>query len=305
MRRLGSCGVAALVVVAVSPAAAQAPPVFQASVESVYVDVMASRGGRPVPGLNASSFELRDNGVLQAPELVDAESQPLRVVLVFDTSNSLAGERLAALKAAGNAFLDGLRPEDQAALVSFSEEIAWLAPSTSDKATVRRALERLEAAGTTAAFDALYSAIALSEQGSRPLIVLFTDGADNTSILDARQLVTVVERSNALVHAVGWREPGAGFRFGGGTTLMTVPNQALAPLRGIAEASGGRFWWADSRAELRRAFAAIADAMGHRYVLRYEPQGVKREGWHRIEIRLRGARGEMQARRGFWVAPAR
>jgi hypothetical protein len=45
--------------------------------------------------------------------------------------------------------------------------------------------------------------------------------------------------------------------------------------------------------------------MGHRYVLRYEPVGVKREGWHRIEIKLKGRKGDLQARKGYWVAPPR
>src|SRR5262245_38490655 len=153
-----------------------APPVFRASVDSVYVDVVATRSGRAVPGLQASNFELKDNGVRQVVELVSAESQPLRAVLVFDTSESLRGDRLVALRAAGNAFLDGLRPGDQAALVGFSEEIAWLSPLTTDKAAVRRALEKLQAAGTTAWLDALYAAVTLSEAEGRSLIVVFTDG---------------------------------------------------------------------------------------------------------------------------------
>src|SRR5207245_4883745 len=152
---------------AVPRASAQVPPVFRSSVESVYVDVFVSRGGQPIPGLQASSFELKDNGVRHAVELVAAESRPLRAVLVFDTSSSVVGERLAALKAAADAFLNGLRPADQVALVGFSEEIAWLAAATTDKAAVRRALDQLEPRGATAAFDALYAAAALSDAGGR------------------------------------------------------------------------------------------------------------------------------------------
>jgi hypothetical protein len=68
-------------------------------------------------------------------------------LVVFDTSSSLAGKRLAALKAAGEAFLRGLRPADQMGLVGFSEEISWLVPATTDKTAVRRALDQLEPAG--------------------------------------------------------------------------------------------------------------------------------------------------------------
>lgn len=298
---------AALVSAAVAGAAsAQKQPVFRADVETVYVDVFVTRGGQPVPGLKATHFELKDNGVRQSLELATAEALPLLAVLVFDTSSSVEGERLLALRAAGHAFLAGLRPADQAALVSFCQEIGWRAGPTADKAVIRRALEGISPFGITAAYDALYAGITLSEKGGRPLVVLFSDGEDNVSILDEQQLLAVAERSNALVHVVGWRSPDrTPWRpggFGGVSERLDLPEpEHIRVLRQIAEATGGRFWGADSPERLREAFAAIADAMGHRYVLRFEPSGVKREGWHRLEVKLRGQKGEVQARRGYWV----
>lgn len=279
----------------------QKPIEFRSQVAAVNVDAFVTRGGQPVPGLRASDFELRDNGVPQQLELLLAGSRPLKAILVFDASSSMAGDRLEALRAAGEAFLDGLRPLDQAGLVAFSEDVFWLADPTSDKAVVRRALGRLRASGATSVYDALYAGITLSEGELRPLVVLFTDGEDNTSWLGAGDLQTVAQRSNALVHVVGWRPPlppEARRKL----PLQTESAQDRA-LREIAEAAGGRFWDADSPGRLRDAFRAIADAMGHRYVLRYEPTGVERAGWHRIEARLRGVKGDVHVRRGYWLAP--
>jgi VWFA-related protein len=276
------------------------PPRFGAQVAAVYVDAFVTRGGRALPDLVAAQFELRDNGVPQQLELLSAASRPLSAVMVFDTSSSMAGDRLEALRAAGEAFLEGLRPADQAALVAFNEDVVWLAESTADKAAVRRALHRLRAGGLTSVFDALYAGILLSAGEGRPLVVLFTDGEDNTSWLGGADLKLVAERSNALVHVVAWRPAPLT------PTRVVPPAQAESEqevlLREIAEAAGGRFWDADSPERLRRAFGAIADAMGHRYVLRYEPTGVPRQGWHRIEVRLRGVKGEVHTRRGYWVA---
>jgi VWFA-related protein len=236
---------------------------------------------------------------------VAAEARPLQALLVFDTSSSVQGERLAALRAAGEEFLSGLRPADEAALVAFSEEITWLAPATADRTSVRAALASLRAEGTTAALDALYAAVALSEETGSALIVLFTDGEDNVSFLGEEQLTTAVARSNALVHVVGWVEPVAAPRASPRSPSADPPEpDHRRALRLIAEASGGRFWPATSAERLRRAFAGIADAMGHRYVLRYQPHGVKREGWHRIEVKLVGRKGDVQARNGYWVGPA-
>ena len=126
--------IASLVLAAPVPAgAAQAPPVFAARVEYVYVDVFVSQGGRSIPGLRASDFDLKDDGVLQSVEVVSADSRPVAATLVFDVSSSLEGDRLQALRAAGHAFLDELGPRDQASLFAFSEEIARAAPPTRDK----------------------------------------------------------------------------------------------------------------------------------------------------------------------------
>jgi VWFA-related protein len=286
---------------------AQAPPVFRSGVDAVYVDVFVTRNGQPVPGLRAEHFELRDNGVRQSVELAEAETMPLHAMLVFDTSSSLAeGGRLPALRAAGEAFLLGLRPIDEVSLVTFSHEIARRTARSADKGTLRQALAAVEAEGGTALFDALYAGLVLSEGGGRALVVLFSDGEDNMSVLRESQLRQVAERSNALVHIVAWRDAAvrvpAGFRRPIDQGSAWEPDH-IRVLRRIAEASGGRLWGADSPERLRQTFAAIADAMGHRYVLRYEPDRSKREGWHQLEVKLRGQKGEVQARKGYWVAP--
>jgi VWFA-related protein len=291
--RLGAAGGGVVLMLAPLLASAQTPPVFRAEVGSTYVDVIVSNGGRPVPGLVASDFELEDDGVAQKVELVSAESRPVQAVLVFDASSSVVGEKVTALRAAGEAFLDGLRPADEAALVVFSEEIALLASPTVDRTAVRGALAGLRPRGATAVFDALYAALVLADPGGRALVVLFTDGEDNTSLLGEGELRTAAKRSNATVHVVGLRDASAS---------PTAPETAqVRALREIAQASGGRFWTAESPARLREAFAAIAASMGERYVLRYEPQGSKREGWHELSVRLRRAKGTVQARRGYWV----
>ena len=272
------------------------PPEFAAQVAAVYVDAFVTRGGRPVADLAASQFELRDNGVAQRLELISSASRPLSAVMVFDTSSSMAGERLRALRAAGEAFLDGLRPADRAGLVAFNHDVFWLAEPTADKAAVRRPLSRLRAGGMTSVFDALYAAILLSAGELPPLVVLFTDGEDNSSWLDAADVRLFAERSNALVHVVAWRPP----QVSEAQTARMNAQERL--LRDIAEAAGGRFWNADSPDRLRRAFGEIADAIGHRYVLRYEPTGVQRRGWHAIGLRLR-VKGEVHSRRGYWVGP--
>jgi hypothetical protein len=113
------------------------------------------------------------------------------------------------------------------------------------------------------------------------------------SWLDWREVEVIAERSNALLHVVGLQRVGA--------TSSLKPEQPWAMCQ-IAEATGGRCWEATSPERLREAFSAIGEAMRNRYVLRYEPQNVKRPGWHKLDVRLRGRKGAVHARRGYWVA---
>jgi VWFA-related protein len=252
------------------------------------VDAFVTRGGRPVTGLTASQFELLDEGRLQRPELLAAEALPLTTLLVFDASESVRGAKLHALREAANVFLLGLRPQDEVGVIAFSAEVRRVVPPTSDKAAVRRALAELQGRGPTALWDALSVAIALLAPRSRGLVVLFSDGADNMSWLDASRVKEQAARANAVVQVVG--------------VAAAPPYEPayVGELRETAEATGGRFWRADSPDDLAAAFASIMDAMNSRYLLRYDPGPDAAPGWHRIEIRLKGAKGEVSARRGYW-----
>ena len=298
-RRVVLAGAAIGIVAAgLSSVRAQAPT-FSTSVEAVYVDAVVTQGGRPVQNLVAEAFELRDEGVVRPVELLARESLPLVALLLFDTSGSVAGEKLAALRSAAEKFLEIFLPADEVGLLTFAEEIAWRARPTRDRAVVRQALADLQARGATSALDGLYAGLLLPNAPGRSLVVLFSDGEDNLSWLGEAQVRRVVERSNALVHVVGMSPPRAAV----GPTTHRPPGEAASVrvFREIAEMTGGRYWPADSPARLQEAFAALARLLESRVVLRFEPEPGRRQGWHRIDLRLRDRPGEVQARRGYWV----
>lgn len=285
-------------------------PVFGVGVDNVFVDAFVSRGGAPLMSLVADDFELRDNGVLQQIELVAADTQPFLAVFVFDTSNSLEGDKLSSLRAASDALLDTLRADDQATLFAFADQVEWLARPATDKRAVKQALSRLRPGGGTTMIDALFAAITLPQPSGTSLVVLLTDGVDNMSWLSWSQIQPVAEKSNVIIHVVALpaetliesppaSEAAKKGRLSERTLKTEFPNEWA--LRRLAEATGGDYWKLESLDRLRAAFTDIADAMGKRYVLRYSPENVSRKGWHKIELRLRGKRGDVRTRSGYWV----
>ena len=73
---------------------------FRSGVEAVAVDALVMDGRRPVGGLTASDFALRDSGVVQSIDTVAFEDVPLNVILALDTSKSVDGAPLEELKQA-------------------------------------------------------------------------------------------------------------------------------------------------------------------------------------------------------------
>jgi Ca-activated chloride channel family protein len=264
-------------------APASQAPVFSTRVEAVRVDVLVTRGGRPIRDLRPQDFEVFDNGVPQPLDFASFETIPLNVVLALDMSSSVAGERLDHLRHAGGALLDVLKPEDQAGLVTFGHMVAVRSELTADRARVRSALDHADASGYTALVDACYAALSLGESGvGRALVIVFSDGVDTTSWLTAEQALRAARRTDAVVYAVSVR--------GAATADF---------LRELSEATGGDVLEVESIKDVGATFVAILAEFRHRYLLSYSPQGVAKDGWHRLEVRVKTKGASVKARPGY------
>jgi len=262
------------------------PPVFRTGVEVVAVDVSVTRGNAPVTGLTAQDFKLTDEGVEQTIESVTLDRLPLSVTLVLDTSLSVSGNRLANLIQAGNGLLSELRGTDRASLITFSHVVERPVPMTGDFDVIRHALSTLTGSGSTSLRDAVQLAVELSPRDkSRPLILVFTDGADTTSWLNGPAVLDTARRADVVVHVV---------------TLEEHPF-----LEQLTHETGGRVWSATSDRQLHDLFTRAIDEMRARYVLTFTPSGVKKPGWHELKVRLARARGDVTARPGYFVAERR
>ena len=73
-------------------------PTFSSRVEGVRVDVLVTDSSRrPLRGLTAADFSIRDNGVPQQVDVVSFGETSLNVGLAFDLSESVVGERARAI----------------------------------------------------------------------------------------------------------------------------------------------------------------------------------------------------------------
>ncbi len=283
MRRETSLTFACVVVVLGSPLSSLAQaPVFRSSVDVVRVDALALDGRRPVAGLRAEEFEVLDNGVPQRVA-VSPSSEGVNVVLLLDVSGSVVGERFTHLVAAARALVGALRRQDQFSLLTFSHRLSWPARWTADTAEIVGKLPQADPGGRTALYDAVYAglSVAASHSVGRTLLLVFTDGLDNSSWLTSGQLLGALQRSSSVLYVV-------------------TPPDMQTPLGGMASKTGGERYSANADKWLAGVFVRVLDVFRSGYLLTYSPEGVPRgDGWHTLTVRLRGGKGQVRARTGY------
>ena len=273
-----ACALATMV-----PAAQDQLPTFSSRVEAVRVDVLVTDGGKPVRGLRAADFEVLDNGVRQTVDFVSTEQLPLNVVFTFDLSGSIVGERLDNLREASHAVLDGLKADDQAALVTFNSAVLVGPGLTRDVRLVKAAIDHAEPTGNTSLVDASFAGLMLAEADvGRGLVIVFSDGVDTASWLGPKAVLDVAKRSDAVVYAVS-----AGL------------NSRAEFLGDLTEQTGGRLFTIESTRDLSGVFLEVLDEFRQRYLLSYSPAGVSPGGWHPLTVRVKGRNATVRARPGY------
>lgn len=260
---------------------------FKVKTEEVRIDMLVTDHGTPVTGLRDQDFEVFDNGVLQKIEFVGFQETPIDAILVLDMSASVTGESFESLRNAGSRFLDALKKDERAALVTFGDIVSLGSPLSNDTKRVKKALDQATPIGDTMLIDACYAGLMLAEsRSSRPLMVVFSDGLDTFSWMTGDMVLKVAKRSNAVVYAV---------------SAGRLPAQTF--IRDLSKITGGSLIEIESTGDLDSVFLRILAEFRQRYLLTYSPQGVSRSGWHELRIRVKGRNLEIKARPGYQANP--
>ncbi|TML33465.1 MAG: VWA domain-containing protein [Actinobacteria bacterium] len=163
--------------------------------------------------------------------------KPREVVLIVDTSGSMAGARLAGAKAAADGYADGLPADVALGLVSVADAPVTVLGPTRDRAAFKGAVAGLAAHGGTALYDGVRQAVTLLSVPGERRVVLLSDGTDTASHSTAAQAAADLSAGRASLDVIAYG-----------------PDAAVSPL---AVATGGRIVTAADPSALRAAFAGI------------------------------------------------
>ena len=145
----------------------------------VTVPVIAtSLDGNYLPDLQQNEFNVLEDGVKQEVSFFATVNAPFHVVLLLDTSASTR-EKLSVIRRAVIAFVEQLKAGDRLKVISFDDQVRDLNEFTSDRATLRSAINKTEPGRGTKLYDAFELALSsIRTIQGRKAIVLFSDGVD-------------------------------------------------------------------------------------------------------------------------------
>ena len=267
---------------------AQAPAIFRADARLVEVyATVRDNHGRYLDGLEKDRFQVLDNGEPQPVVGFESDSKRLSCAILIDTTGSMAGV-LPMVKNSVLHMVDELREEDTVAVYSFSTSLNRLQDFTTDKAAAKQAILRTRAGGSTALFDAISElAHEIAPRTGKKAIIVFTDGADNASLLNARAAIQRAKKAGVPVYAIAE-----------GDALNSKP--LLNELKEVAEMTGGQPYQVHKSSEISTIFQAISGDLQHTYMLVYKPPTVADAKWRTIQLTVNGLKdAKIRAKEGY------
>jgi Ca-activated chloride channel homolog len=256
------------------------------NVVEVYATVTDPKG-LPVTDLDQGEFVVRENGEPQEVTTFAAGRFPLSVAVALDRSFSMAGAPLAGAVTAARTFLGELRPDDRSMLIAIGSRTEVLAPLSHDRAAQYASLDRLEAFGSTALYDALIRALdAIQPEPGRRALVLLSDGVDRYSTATAAAVLERARRSDVLVYPIAF-----------GRTRPTMFAE-------LAALTGGRSHHVKDVRQLPATLRAVAAELRHQYLLGYSPSRPVQPGsqeWRAITVTVTRPGTSVRARDGYLV----
>lgn len=236
--------------------------------------------------LNKEDFQVFEDKKPQTIAVFEKQSEtPLSVVMAIDTSGSMIKDARLVREAARQFVKDVIRPQDEMEVLQFAQDVREVVPFTSNAKSIDEGLGQLTEGASTSLYDAVYlggqnlAARKPTADGVRKrIIVVLSDGGDSDKGSSYEQAVEQALRGEAMIYSiiVVPIAADAGRNTGGEHALIQM-----------ATDTGGKYYYAESPAEIKTAFAHISDDLRTQYLLGYyAPEHKPGTSFHAITVQL-------------------
>jgi VWFA-related protein len=276
--------------------------VFRADTRLVVLPTtVVDKNGHLVTTLPREAFTVLENGVQQQIQQFKREDVPVSMGLIVDNSGSMRDKR-AKVEAAALALVKASNPDDEVFIVNFNDEAFLDNPHgkdfTNDIKEMEDALTRIDSRGGTAMRDAIRMSIDHVKEKAhkdKKVLVVVTDGNDNSSVVGLEDLVKAAQQSEVLIYSVGLLSD----------EERREAKRAQKALEALAEATGGETFFPRDVSEVERIATQVAHDIRNQYTIAYTPLNQAMDGsFRQIKVTVKAAGNPtVRARSGYYATP--
>jgi Ca-activated chloride channel homolog len=274
--------------------------VFRKEVDEVTLHAtVVDDKNRLVTDLTRGDFSVFEDGQPQKITSFRREDIPVAMGIVIDNSGSMREKRPAVNAAAIN-FVKSSNPQDKVFIVNFNEDFFLDQDYTASVPKLKDALERIEARGGTALYDAVVASsdhLKKSNLLEKKVLLVVTDGEDNASRESLEQAIRRLQEENGpTVYTIGLLQE-------------EHSKRARRALREMAEETGGMAFFPQSLAEVDAITQQIAHDIRNQYTIGYKPSKPQSEGGFRtvkVDANAKGYKKlQVRTRSGYYAGQQR
>jgi VWFA-related protein len=256
--------------------------------------------GKFVEGLARDNFRVYEDKVEQQLSLFKREDIPVSMGLVIDNSGSMSDKRPSVNEAALT-LVQNSNSQDESFVVNFNDDFYLDLDKdfTNSIPELKEALERVDARGSTALYDAIIGSLDHLKKGTKEkkVLLIVTDGEDNTSRYSLEKTIREIQKTDTVIYTIGLLSQ----------EKKRDAKTAKRALTEIAQASGGVAYFPENLADVHSICEQVAHDIRHQYTLGYYPLNVVRDGSFRsirVDVLPPRGKGKLVARtRNGYYAP--
>lgn len=247
-------------------------------VQIVVPVAVIDQKGNYVTGLKKEDFVLLEDGIPQKIDYFNKSGRTkFNLVLLVDISSSMKN-KIGKVKEAARLFLEELlTKEDRAIIVFFNHDVFEDTDFTNDIDELFNSISVAFPFGATALYDAIaYCIKLLKSVTGRNIIILFSDGEDNSSYIDPYTLIKNAEKSNSVIYSIGKKLDNY------------EDNQYQDLLNKISTSSGGMTFFFEKVEDIEYVYRKIRQDIRAKYIIQFSPKDDKaRKRFRKISIKLK------------------
>ena len=256
--------------------------------------------GKFVDGLKEENFRVFEDKAEQKLSVFKREDVPVSMGLVIDNSGSMRDKRPRVNEAAVT-LVQSSNPQDEAFVVNFNDDyyLDLDKDFTNSIPELKEALERIDARGSTALYDAIIGSMDHLKKGhkDKKVLLVVTDGEDNVSRNTLEKTLREIQKANVVIYTIGLFSDDD----------KRGRKKAMRALKDIAAASGGISYFPENVADVHSICEQVARDIRNQYTLGYYPTNAKKDGTFRtvqVDVIPPRGHGKLVARtRNGYYAP--